>query len=247
MVTAYAVPGELTSPKFAAAFAAGAGGTVEARGILQAGPVALFGSPKRWALLQQAQAEGRDWYYGDHAYFGRNHFYRVTRNAWQHTGRAIINEDRFRALGVTIQPWRAGGGHVLLCPPADDIAQLFNFDAAAWRINITAQLQAHTDRPIRVRERRATVPLGADLHDCWALVTWTSNAAVEALCAGVPVFVTAACAAAAMASWDLAQIEAPARPESRDRWARVLAANQWTLDEIRAGDCWRAIGKRVGA
>ena len=27
----------------------------------------------------------------------------------------------------------------------------------------------------------------------------------------------------------------------RERWARVLAANQWTVEEMRSGVCWREL------
>ena len=77
----YSVPNEYTSPRFCAAFAAGCGGTVTSSHKLRPGPVALFGSAKLWPLLKQAQAAGREWLYGDHGYFGRYRYYRITRNA----------------------------------------------------------------------------------------------------------------------------------------------------------------------
>jgi hypothetical protein len=61
---------------------------------------------------------------------------------------------------------------------------------------------------------------------------------VDALLAGVPVFCTAPCAAQTMGHTDPALIETPLYPDDRERWARVLAANQWTLDEMRDGACW---------
>lgn len=242
----YVAMGENSSPRVCEAFARGCGGAVAVDRTLRPGAVALFGSPKLWELLREARAEGRDWYYADHAYFRRLEFYRFTRNAWQHDGRGHADPEILRRLGVTIRPWRRSGGHVLVCPPDRAFAALMGFDAKAWKTETLAVLARHTDRCLRLRERRAAnsdVPLADDLADCWALVTYMSNAAVEAVCAGVPVFCSGPCAARRMGGADPAEIETPPMPDGREQWAANLAANQWTLDEIASGACWRAIGR----
>lgn len=241
---AYAAAGERTSPRWCYAFAKGCGGKVRYRG-LKPGPVAMFGSPALWNILSEARAEGRDWYYGDHAYFRRFEYYRVTRNAYQHDGSGCARGRRLEALGVTIGPWRKAGNHVLVCPPDAAFAALHGFDADGWLAGVLDTLGRQTDRPVHVRGRLGAEhgkPLAADLAGAWALVTYTSNAAVEAVIAGVPVFCTGACAASAMGLSDLAAIETPAMPYGRAQWARNLAANQWTFEEMKRGDCWRAIG-----
>lgn len=244
----YAAPREYTSPRWCAAFAAGCGGRVEAGAVLRPGPVALFGSPHLWALLERARAEGRTWYYGDKAYFGRGRYFRITRNALQHDGSGAAGPDRFRIAGGAIAPWRRGGSHILVCPPGEPFQRRMGVEG--WLETTLAALRRHTDRPIRIRlkpripERH---PLAPDLVDCWALVTFMSNTAVEAICAGIPAFVTGRCAASAMAAGELARIEAPALPDGREQWAWNLAANQWTLGEMRAGRAWAALGERRAA
>lgn len=199
--------------------------------------------------LDQAIAEGRTWYYADNSYFRRagrdveRGYFRVTRNALQHDGRGKADSSRWKALGLTIAPWRASGNHVLVCPPDAAYGALWGLDHRAWLRDALAQLRAATDRPIIVRDRSlagsTAQPFVEALQDCWALVTHQSNAAVEALLAGVPVFVTGKSAAACMGKSDLSEIEEPAMPRDRRRWASVLAANQWTLSEMRSGTCWR--------
>ena len=74
-------------------------------------------------------------------------------------------------------------------------------DVEAWQDEVLCKLRAATDRPIRVRHRedlQRLDPFATALDDCWALVTHQSNAAVEALLAGVPVFCTGECAATRM-------------------------------------------------
>ena len=107
----YINPNELTSPKFAEAFADGCGAEHEfiKPGIYKPGAWAGFGSPYYWSSLEQAQEQGYDWYYGDHAYFGRGVFYRVTKNAYQYYGHSDPDYERLKPFFEAVKPWRRGG------------------------------------------------------------------------------------------------------------------------------------------
>jgi hypothetical protein len=74
----------------------------------------------------------------------------------------------------------------------------------------------------------------ADLTDAWALVTHSSNVAVDAVLCGVPVFVAPTSPAAPVANLDLKTMKAPLMPQ-RGAWLASLLAQQFTLDEIRSG------------
>lgn len=207
----------------------------------------MFGSPGLRGVLDRCTEDGFDWYYCDHAYFERFRYFRVTRNAFQHDGLGDAEPERWESLGIPFRPWRRGGRHILVCPPDAGYARMHtHIDPAAWLADVLSRLRAVTDRPIRVRDRHAFekygVPLLADLDDAWALVTHASNAAVEAVIAGVPVFCLGECAALAMGRLELERIEQPLYPD-REPWLWSLATNQWTLAEIAAGLCWRAIGR----
>lgn len=227
------------------ALAAGTGWPVVPPAPLLPGGVAMYGFLRGLLpTLRQAQREGREWIYADRGYFratrGHDHsgYFRFTRGALQHSGEGE-GGGRWDALGLEIQPWRRGR-HILVCPPGDVFTEAIGgFTADEWRRRVVSELSRATDREIRIRSKPAikdtSRPLAVDLADCHALVTYMSNTAVEALLAGVPVFCTGECAASAMGKSDLSQIERPAYPEDRERWARVLAANQWTLEEVRAG------------
>ena len=243
---AYAAPEGGTSLKFCAAFAQGCKGIVSFEGELRQGNVAMFGSAKLLPLLDEAIKRGRDWCYGDHAYFRRFEFYRVTKNRWMHTGDGRPDYDRLRALGVKIEPWKKNGGHILICPPDQPYAARNGFSEQSWMESVFAVLAKHTNRPTRIRRRigaeRSDVTLYEDLRGAHAMISHHSNAAVESLCFGIPVFVTGECAARSMAETDLTKIETPIYRDDRERWAATLAENQWTLAEIAAGECWKRIG-----
>jgi hypothetical protein len=234
----------------AGAFAKGCGAPIVPPAPLLPGAVFMYGCLRGLKpTLDQAIAEGRIWYYADNAYFRRagkdmQGFFRVTRNALQHDGSGTAKPDRWRRLGLEIKPWRTAGTHVLVCPPDAIYGQLWGLDVERWLGSTMAMLKTATDRPIEVRHRdrlRKAKPFREALRDSWAVVTHQSNAAVEAMLGGVPVICTGACAAAGMGRSDPAMIEDPLLPDDRERWAAVLAANQWTVAEMADGTGWREL------
>ena len=242
---AYAMMGESSSPRVGAVFATGCGGrlTFDLTRLMD-GDFAAFCSPPLWPVLREAQRQKRTWYYADHGYYGRGQFYRVTRNAYQHTGNGTSNGRRFKAFGLPVQPWRDSGRHIVVCPNSEIYCRLHGFDVNDWLWRVTTVLQTHTDREIRVRWKtdERTRPLTHDLVDAHAVVVFSSAAALRALIAGVPVFTLAQFAASArMGISDLAQIESPVYPDDRESFLSVLADQQWTLDEIKSGLAWRAL------
>lgn len=242
-VTCYAQPDKAKSQRVLEAFAAGCGGRMASTTAirLEPGDVAFYGVRRAWLhLWRQAQAEGRRVYYLDNAYFDadRERRFRV--------GVGVVQQHRFppRAyppFGRPIAPWRVGGGHVVVCPQSAEFMTTVEQIHEPWAEWVTRRLKVHTTREIRVRGKGDPRPLAEDLRGAHALVAHTSAAANEALLAGVPVFVTGLCAALPMASTDLGAIERPRFPDGRERWAAALAAHQWTLDEMRSGQCWDAL------
>ena len=83
-------------------------------------------------------------------------------------------------------------------------------------------------------------PLAEALGKAHALVTHSSNVAIEAVVAGVPVFVSPSSAAAPMGLSDLSLIETPVYPD-RDQWLAHLAYCQFSFEEIRSGAAWRML------
>lgn len=243
----YYAPNEFSSPKFAYAFAKGCGGAITDEQELFDGPVALFGSPAMWPLLRQAQTSRRDWYFGDHGYFGniknlRKKYFRITKNAYQHDGRGEATPERFLLMQREVQPWRRSGSHILVCPNSATYFGLHGLNVDEWLIQVRHTLAQHTDREIRLRWKVSADPIAVDLEDCWAVVVFSSSAAVDALIAGVPVFTLAPFACTArMGQTDLSQIECPIYPDDREPFLWNLADQQWTLRELHSGMAWRTL------
>lgn len=246
----YYTPSELTSPKWAFAFAKGCGGAITDEKELFDGPVALFGSPPQWPILHAARAEGREWIYGDHGYFGRKRYYRVTRNAYQHDGSGDYPPDRFLGFRREVKPWRRRGRHVLVCPNSDVYMGLHGIDGQAWLRGVLDTIRQHTDRPVIVRWKRPPMPqpeIRHHLAHAHAVVVFSSAAALDALIDGVPAFVLAPFAAGArLGLSDLSQIESPIYPDDREPVFWSLAYQQWTLAEMMQGQAWRALQESQG-
>jgi len=138
-----------------------------------------------------------------------------------------------RRPAVTLTPWRENGRHVLLAMPGLQFGLALGIDVTGWTETIKERIRRHTDRPIYVRPRDSRVPLAQDLAGAWCCVTHSSNVAVDAVIAGIPVFVAPTSAAAPVGRTDL-EIEDAVTP-LRKLWLRSLASQHFTVSEMRAG------------
>jgi|SRR5581483_9896605 len=157
--------------------------------------------------------------------------------------------ERADQIGAIFQPWRIRGGHIVIAMPGENYGRCIGLNMADWIERIEARVRRHTRRPIIVRRKRdaKSNPIARDLSGAWALVTHSSNAAIDAVRAGIPVFCEPTCAAAPVGNIDLANIDDPARPP-RESWWRSLMCQQFTLDEMRDGTAYeylRRVRKQV--
>ena len=271
MVTVYCT-GHKWSVMVCEAFAQGAKARIVPPYPLMSGNDDVFMYGALRGLLptyQAAKRKGRTILYADNGYFlpGKTEqsYFRITRNALQHDGVGPPPPgamQRAKRLGIQLKPWRTSGSHIVVCPPGHLFAGTFGFSADAWLENTISTLKKHTDREIRVRRKMSwndakpadilrggkpktsvPTPLSVDLKDAWALVTHSSNAAAEAVVAGMPVFCTDRCGASAMGLSDLSAIESPRTDGDRESWLGVLAANQWMLSEMRSGQAWADLNR----
>ena len=252
----YYAPGETTSPRFAQSFARGARGQTRSvvSGRLAGHGFAGFVSPALYPLLTQTIAAGEPWYYGDHAFYYRYAYYRVTANARQFVPTvqdlADARPDRLNACHVTYEAdwrWSNAGSSIIVCPNSTTYMAQFGLDVDTWIHDVSAIIRRYTDRPIIVRHKAQakTRPIGVDLHDAWAVVVYNSAAALDAIRVGVPVYVLCPWSTfAPMGCADLTQIENPMFPDDRERFLWSLAEHQWTFDELDAGQAWEELCRR---
>lgn len=215
----------------------------------------------KYKIMRQCLADGRDFYYMDSGYIGnlkgkRNpqgnkNWHRIVRNNLQHDQIVPRPADRFESLQIPIHG-RRHGSKIIIAAPDEKPCRFYGIDREQWIQDTVNTIKRYTDRPVIVRERAArrqdrvfTDPLSEVLKkDVHALVTFNSNAAVEAVIDGVPVFVLAPThAAAPVGNRDLGQIENPFWPDNslRYSWLCHLAYCQYHVRELRDGTAFRMI------
>jgi hypothetical protein len=189
------------------------------------------------------------WIYWDRGYYfrvfatwlprgGNGGMYRWHVNSYQLQAIRNVPPDRFNARKPPVQPWSKGGRHIVIAAPTEAYSAFHR--THNWLHETIETLSRCTDRQLVVRGKESKRPLADDLKGAHALVAHASNAAVEAVIMGCPVFVHRDSAAALVGITDLSKIEAPVYPE-RQPWLNSLAYSQFNETELCDGTLWRLI------
>ncbi len=218
-------------------------------------PIVLRGILKH-KIMKQCWKDGRDFYYMDTGYFGNErtssnpngwkYWHRIVKNDLQHRNIIPRPDDRFKKFNKKFNPWKKSGRKILVAAPDEKPCKFYGVTKDEWVTQTVDTIKQYTDRPVVVRERAAkridriaTDTLQAALdNDVYALVTFNSNAATEAIFHGIPAFTLApANAASPVARQDLSQIETPyyADADKLYRWACHLAYGQFHVSELKNG------------
>lgn len=192
-------------------------------------------------------------YFGNHAYSRNPHgwklWHRIVPNNLQHNELIERPADRWQQLNINLQP-RQPGSKILIAMPDEKPCVFYGIDMNDWLQSVVANIASVTDRPIEIRYRdpnrttRNKKPFAAVLDNVHAVVTFNSNAATEAIIAGVPAFVLAPChAARPVANTDLAKIDTPFWPDQdlREAWVHHLAYGQFHITEMQSGAAHRIL------
>lgn len=213
-------------------------------------------SPYIRPLIDEWVAEGRTWIYWDRGYFRRvfatdlkrganGGYYRWHINEYQMSKLRPVNSLRWKMMDQDVWNWQKDGKHIVVAAPSDTYMKFHAIQG--WVEKTVAALKQYTDRPLVIRDKEMQAsgkrPLHIDLKHAHCLVTHGSNAAVEAVIMGCPVFVEpapGASAAALVGLTDLSKIETPIYPD-RTPWLHSLAHCQFNEGELVNGKLWRSI------
>lgn len=190
-------------------------------------------------IMAQTREAGFSFYQVDNAYFGRNAFYRVTKNALQirRLPNAVVSNryvSILSAFNQKILPWRVSrNGPIVLCPSSEFLHRSNGHTVAHWVESVRSRIRAATERECMVRYKEL-VPSGdidSVIANAWCVVTHVSAAGLDALRLGIPVVTTGDCAATPL-STPIDQIETPVMGEGRDELFSLLACSQFTVEEM---------------
>lgn len=184
-------------------------------------------------------------FYWDRGYFSRNAgdpkaaMHRVVVNALQKN--FISNHLTNRIPSPAMKPWRGDGDKVLILDHSNTAKEFLGLHE--WALNSAYRLSLITDRPIEIRKKGDAESLARSLQGAWAAVTYSSNAAVEAILEGIPTIVAGASACAPICSTAIEDIENPKCAFIRDNWLRSLGWGQFTFDEMLSGMAFEIVYK----
>lgn len=209
-------------------------------------------TPQFKDYIVEWRKRGRTWIYWDRGYFRRGYYitwmpkgidggyYRWHINRPQMDQIYDVPADRWKALKLDdqIRPWNKNGKHIVVIDTPSDYWNLFGHPR--WIVETVETIKRHTDRPVVVRDKESRTPLYDELKDAHCLVAHGSNAAIESVVFGCPVFVDQLSAAAIVGQTDFSKIETPVYPD-RQPWLNSLAYCQFNEQEIVNGTLWRMI------
>lgn len=209
-------------------------------------------TPELKPLIDGWRARGRYFLYWDRGYFFRvfatdlppgkdGGMYRWHLNSFAMQQIRDVPDDRWKRNPTSVWPWQRTGRHIVVAEPSETYERFHGIQG--WTERTVAALKQLTDRPI-VRRNKEMQRSGRKLHEDLAgahcLVTHGSNAAVEAVIMGCPVFVHQDSAASLVGRCDLARIEEPIYPD-RQPWLNSLAYSQFDERELVNGDLWKML------
>lgn len=209
-------------------------------------------TPELKPLIENWRSTGREWIYWDRGYMRRvfatdlpigenGGYYRWHINSFQMQTIFDVKDDRWQAMKTELWPWQQKGDHIVVAEPSPTYAKFHGIEG--WTKQTIEFLKSQTKRSIVLRDKemqRFSRKLHEDLKGAHALVAHGSNAAVEAVVMGCPVFVDACSAASLVGRTDLKEIESPIYPD-RLPWVKSLCYNQFNEQELVDGTLWRLI------
>lgn len=223
-------------------------GSVEKIAALPRDTIPIVGcSPELTATIGDWRASRRTFCYWDRGYARRvfatwlpqgenGGYYRWHINGYQLQSVRDVPDDRWKALKTEVKPWAKNGRHIVIAAPTRTYARFHRCET--WIADTIDALARVTDRQLVIRDKESKRPLQFDLDGAHALVTHGSNAAVESVILGCPVFVHPDSAAALVGLTNLNRIEKPVYPD-RQPFLNSLAYSQFNERELVDGTLWR--------
>jgi hypothetical protein len=191
--------------------------------------------------------------------------WRVSVNAFQPHAYFLPEKrspKRWQELGIPIVECRPRKGPIYFCGSSQKYCDWYRLgDATSYAKTVLDELATYVgtkplvyrpkptwDDAVEIEPYRWSRKgrLGDIIHDAACVISHGSNATLEALFCGVPVIVLGDGVAKPLAKTalaDIANLRIPSVSEVTEL-ARAIAWNQWTLDEMANGDCWKDV-KRI--
>jgi hypothetical protein len=137
------------------------------------------------------------------------------------------------------RPWRTGGHIILIIEPGPFQAKMFNVDIKKWKYDVVKEIRKYSDKQVYFRpkiDKKKRKPLFFQLmgDDYYCIININSNAAIEAIWAGVPAITLANHISNLVTVNKIEKINELAKPNLAP-WLSMLSYSQFTKEEIYSG------------
>ena len=190
-------------------------------------------------MYRKAKASGQSVYMIDNSAFDkvRGIQYRVSKDRYHHNGIGTSNGQRFADLGIEVQPWQQRSFRRSMIMAVEQSPSYMacvagDRDWLVREMTLLSQRDTILLRAWNRDKRKAMQTLAQDMDSAFMVLTHSSAAAVEALLAGVRVYVSPMSPCYSILS---------RQQELRQGLFNVLADNQFSVAEMRDGTAWKAL------
>jgi hypothetical protein len=158
--------------------------------------------------------------------------------------------DRLHIFKRFPKPWREEGHSILVVEPGPFAAGIFHVDLKTWKYEVEKTLKNYTDKKIVFREKapkkqRESLFQHLMEEDYYCLININSNAATEAIWAGVPAITLDLHITNPVTRNKLSDINDLYRPNLA-QWLSMLSYSQFTFDELTNGTALEIVSKYHG-
>jgi len=166
-------------------------------------------------------------------------WHRLVRNNLHHSQMFDMPVDRLGIFEKFPQQWRTGGEKILVIEPGNFSAKTFGVDISTWKKNVETELKLYTDKPIIFREKlskkvRKNLYNELQDEDYYCVVNINSNAATEAIWAGIPTITLHRHISNPVTRNSISDINNLLRPNLAS-WLCLLSYSQFNYNEIVSG------------
>ena len=189
--------------------------------------------------------KSKNFYYMDHGYFNQSSrifeknktkilnldgYFRVTFNDFWSTGINDRPSDRFNKLKLKFKTINNNGNYIIISEPTSDAKDYYKLHN--WTEKTIREIKQYSDRKIILHNRSSKEKLNDLLKNAWAFVSDHSSAGFLAMQEGVPAYFTN------KTLKNIGKIENIEKHDIDYSILNNLAYEQWTVAEIKSGECW---------
>jgi len=174
-------------------------------------------------------------------------WHRLVRNNLHHSKAFEAPVDRLGNFESFPIQWRESGEKILVIEPGGFSARTYKIEIDQWKKSIESELRKYTDKPIIFREKfnkKVRSNLYKELlnDDYYCVVNINSNAAIEAIWAGVPTITLHTHITNSVSRNKISDINNLYKPHLSN-WLCMLSYSQFTYEELINGTAIRLFRK----